>query len=84
MKTKHRDNFTPMQYRVWAEMHVGGVHNSTDNPPNTTMFVRAGGTMQYPKKITTGQVVSPQSSINSTVSSPAKLIENSVTSSCQI
>ena len=38
LKTKHRDNFTPMQYRVWAEMHVGGVHNSTDNPPNTTMF----------------------------------------------
>lgn len=26
LKEKHRSNFTSMQYRIWAEMHVGGYH----------------------------------------------------------
>ena len=44
LKQRHGESaYTPMQYRVWAEMSVGGVHISTETPPTTTMFVRAGG-----------------------------------------
>lgn len=43
LKKKHDTNFTPMQYRIWGEMIAGGLHINTDNPPNTTMFARAGG-----------------------------------------
>ena len=36
--------YTPFQYRIWAEMIIGGVHHSMDAPPTqSTMFVRAGG-----------------------------------------
>ena len=36
---KHGDkSYTPMQYCVWSEMHIGGVHLSLDSPPNSTMF----------------------------------------------
>ena len=31
-----------MQYCIWAEMINGGLHADLDNPPNTSMFVRAG------------------------------------------
>ena len=43
LKEKHGSNFTPMQYRVWSEMVVGGVHSSTDDALTSSMFVRAGG-----------------------------------------
>ena len=33
-----------MQYRIWGEVVLGGMHGNTDEPPNTTMFSRAGGT----------------------------------------
>ena len=32
-----------MQLRIWSEMNVGGLHYSLDDPPNTSMFIRAGG-----------------------------------------
>lgn len=38
---KHASNFTQMQYRIWAKMITGGLHASTDDPPNTSMFTRA-------------------------------------------
>ena len=35
-----------MQYRIWAEMKSGGLHDSMTTPPATSMFVRAGGRLQ--------------------------------------
>lgn len=43
LKKKHGDTFTSFQLRIWSEMVVGGIYVSLDNPPNTSMFVRAGG-----------------------------------------
>ena len=40
----HGKSFTPMQYRIWAEMVAGGLHESLEHPPNTSMFCRAGNT----------------------------------------
>ena len=49
LSEKHGDkSYTPMQYRVWSEMHTGGVHSSLDSPPTSTMFHRAGSS--GPKK----------------------------------
>lgn len=43
LKAKHGDSkFTSMQFRVWAEMLVGGVHSSDNEPPNNSMFERCG------------------------------------------
>ena len=39
----HRDSgYSPMQLRIWAEMHNGGLHPSLEEPPTSSMFVRAG------------------------------------------
>ena len=88
---KHGDkSYTPMQYRVWAEMYLGGVHPSLNNPPTSTMFNRAGGGVSVKRKTgQTSEVVSaisdltsaltpkliPSGSCSST-SSPAKMIDN--------
>ena len=90
LKEKHGSNFSLMQYRIWAEMHVGGYHPSIDEAPTTTMFVRAGGTT--PKRRTTADAVSQafnklssvlsptgavsQPSQTNNSHSPAKVIEN--------
>ena len=50
LKTKHGSSFSPMQLRIWAEMIAAGMHCSIDDPPNTTMFMRAGGATPYRKK----------------------------------
>ena len=86
---KHGDkSYTPMQYRVWAEMYLGGVHPSLDTPPTSTMFNRAGGGGSVKRKV--GQEVvsaisdltsalTPKlipSSSGSSTSSPAKMIDN--------
>ena len=90
LKTKYGATYTPMQYRIWAEMCSAGVHTSRDNPPATTMFLRAGGGTASAKKksISTGETVScalteltsvliPQlSGSGSTMNSPAKLIDS--------
>ena len=31
-----------MQYRIWSEMKVSGIHTSLDEPPTNSMFKRAG------------------------------------------
>lgn len=31
-----------MQYRVWAEMFVGGTYSSLHDPPSSQMFIRYG------------------------------------------
>ena len=43
LKKNHGESYTRMQLRIWSEMNVGGLHNSLDDPPNTSMFIRAGG-----------------------------------------
>ena len=44
LTAKHGDKtYTPMQYRVWAEVYLGGVHPSLDSAPTSTMFNPAGG-----------------------------------------
>lgn len=51
LKDLHRESgYTPMQFRIWAEMHNGGLHPSLDEPPKTTMFARAGGGQAAKKK----------------------------------
>ena len=39
-----------MQLCIWAEMIAADMHRSIDDPPNTTMFMRAGGAIPYQKK----------------------------------
>ena len=39
-----------MQLCIWAEMIAAGMHCSIDDPPNTTMFIRAEGAIPYQKK----------------------------------
>ena len=39
-----------MQLRIWAEMVAVSMHSDLDDPPNTTMFARAGGTTPSRKK----------------------------------
>ena len=48
LNAAHKEKYTPMQYRIWAEMKSGGLHDSMTTPPATSMFVRAEGTT--PKK----------------------------------
>ena len=43
LKKKHGESFTQFQLRIWSEMCVGGIYTSLDTPPNTSMFIRAGG-----------------------------------------
>lgn len=42
LKEKHGSAYTPMQFRIWSEMIVGGIHASLDEPPSSAMFLRAG------------------------------------------
>lgn len=69
LKAKNGDSaYTPMQYRVWAEMIIGGVHTSIDYAPTSTMFIRAGGGIR--KRTDHASVVGPAGS------SPAKVIDS--------
>ena len=44
LTAQHGDKtYTPMQYGMWAEMYLGGVHPGLDSAPTSTMFNRAGG-----------------------------------------
>ena len=77
-----------MQYRIWAEMIQSELHTSLEEPPSTSMFLRAGGAA--PKKAKTDladaltQVadkitgaLSPNPSVKAPVSlSPVRVIEN--------
>ena len=38
----HGSNYTQMQYRIWSEVYANGMHTDLDNPPNNSMFKRAG------------------------------------------
>jgi len=75
-----------MQYRVWAEMFVGGTYSSLQDPPSGQMFVRCGtggatskqrssNIVQAIEKISSA--LSPKSSVQSVPSSccPGRIIE---------
>ena len=90
LNAAHKEKYTPMQYRIWAEMKSGGLHDSMTTPPATSMFVRAGGTT--PKKAASvsdpmsqaicqlASALTPNKSSTSVAGrvgdSPAKVIEN--------
>ena len=84
LKKKHGEAYTQMQFRLWSEMNVGGLHNSLDDPPNTSMFLRVGGSSQSRTNRTaddlTKAVTQIASALKPTVTfsstSPAKVIEN--------
>ena len=48
LQTKYDKTYTPMQYRIWNEMIVGGISKGMEDIPTNPLFLRAGGT--YPKK----------------------------------
>ena len=95
VKAKHgASNFTQMQFRIWAELIIGGM-GSIDGPPvNNSMFTRAGNASAQNKNTSpvaqaltdaataiTSALKPPQESSLSTtprssITSPAKLIEN--------
>ena len=31
-----------MQYQIWSEVYVNGMHTDLDNPPSSSLFKRAG------------------------------------------
>ena len=91
LKEKHDTKYTPMQYRIWGELIVGGQHVSMDEAPdNNSMFNRAGGgTKNKPKDVQSpvAQALTevltsalaprlPTARAQGSRSSPAKLIEN--------
>ena len=91
LKEKHGPEFTPMQFRIWSEMIVGGIHSSIDNPPTSAMFTRAGkGVISSKKKddsvaealthaaLTISSALSPTTPGKGTVmgTSPVRLIES--------
>ena len=83
LKKKHEDKFTGFQLRMWSEMLVGGVYTSYDNPPNTSMFLRAGGNRSKKSEAISlseaaaSQTLSPpKAPVIPVASSPAKSIDN--------
>ncbi len=91
LKDTHGKSYTQMQYRIWAEMYAGGMHASLEDPPNTSMFTRAGGTTPNRSRSDhgvaealtrvanqiSGALTPVQASNRNTLgASPAKLIEN--------
>lgn len=91
LKELHGQQFTPMQYRIWGEMIIGGLYSSKTESPNTSMFSRAGG-KEPPKRksdvaVALGEVAKQVSaafsgalpstkSSSSSTASPAKSIDN--------
>ena len=50
----HKDKFSNLQYRLWAEMIDVDSHKSLDYPPNVPAF---GGMQQNPKRLTLASAV---------------------------
>lgn len=51
LKAKHgTTTYTQMQYRIWSEMIVGGIHVSQNEHPETTMFARCGSAVSAKKR----------------------------------
>ena len=62
-----------MQFRIWAEMVASGMYCSMDNPPNTTMFTRAGSGTPSRKKdnVPVARALSDAATVIATALSPA-------------
>ena len=91
LKEMHGQQYTPMQYRIWGEMIIGGLYSSKTVSPNTSMFSRAGGKEPAKRKSDvaealgevakhvsaafSGALPSARSSSSNTAS-PAKSIDN--------
>ena len=73
LKEKHGQSaYTPIQYRIWAELLIGG-----EVPTYSTMFMRAGtGGAQKRKSNVGASVQAASTSTASLGTSPAKLIDN--------
>ena len=91
LKELHEQQYTPMQYRIWGEMIIGGLYSSKTEAQNISMFSRAGGkepkkryevaeaTGEVAKEIKSaiaGVVPSAKHASTSLVASPAKSIDN--------
>ena len=50
LQEKHEGQYTPMQIRIWSEMVAGGLHSSFDDPPESSMFTKAGRSSSGAKK----------------------------------
>ena len=51
LKSKHGTQYTVMQLRIWAELIAGGLYsNTSDPPPENSMFQKAGGGSSGQKK----------------------------------
>ena len=48
-----------MQYRIWSEMIINGICSSLTEPPNTSMFQRAGGNVKSTAKLKSSNCNSP-------------------------
>ena len=60
---KHGSSFTTMQMRIWAEMISAGLHSDSDNPPSTSMFVRAGNQSVNKKSQSVNQVITEAANV---------------------
>ena len=87
LQEKHGRDFTPMQYRIWAEMHAGGYHPSLDEAPANSMFLRAGGATLKRRStadIAVTQLTPLMASSHSSALSPARIIDNGSTISSSV
>ena len=79
LKQKHEKLYTQMQYRIWGEMVVGNLHSSMEEPPVTSMFMRAGGAT--PKRTKSDEGVREALTFISSLLSPSSSSTASQTSS---
>ena len=59
LKQKHKNTYTAMQYRVWAETMEAGRHDSFDTPPRGSFFKSQGR-----KSISTVPCTTPERASN--------------------
>lgn len=88
LKQRHGEQYTMMQFRIWAVTVNGGMHSSLAEPPSNSMFNRAGGASNSGgKKSSDAVITAAVSQITSALTpklaslpaksdSPAKVIEN--------
>jgi hypothetical protein len=84
LKAQHGSLYTPMQFRIWADMIVGDMHTSSEEPPSSTMFLRSGSQTVKRKPSTSDVVIQVADKLATALSpkaasprnSPAKVIEN--------
>lgn len=79
---KHGENFTQFQLRIWSEIFVSGIYGSLYTPPNSSMFIRAGGGNRSKKVTLSGAITQLSEAISSlTPKSPPPLSPVTVCSS---